>query len=73
VICPYNRKTENAGIMHYDSPTYDTPPCELYIDILEGTHHVKVGDFIIQGVNGELYPCKPDIFAKKRMKKYKGE
>ena len=24
----------------------------------------RTGDFIIQGVNGELYPCKPDIFEK---------
>lgn len=38
------------------------PPVELYINTLEGTHHVSVGDYIIQGVKGELYPCKPDIF-----------
>lgn len=31
---------------------------------LEGEHLVSFGDFIIQGVNGELYPCKPDIFVK---------
>ena len=42
----------------------DLPPCELYIETLEGTHHVSVGDYVIQGVNGELYPCKPDIFEK---------
>ena len=29
---------------------------------LEGFMHVSVGDWIIQGVNGEFYPCKPDIF-----------
>lgn len=35
------------------------------IDILtlEGTMRGDVGDWIIQGVKGELYPCKPDIFA----------
>ena len=38
------------------------PPCELYIRTLEGVHHVSVGDYVIQGVKGELYPCKPDIF-----------
>ena len=27
-------------------------------------HHASVGDIIIRGVNGELYPCKPDIFEK---------
>lgn len=37
---------------------------ELYIKTLEGDHHVSAGDYIIHGVNGELYPCKPDIFAK---------
>lgn len=37
---------------------------ELYIRTLEGTHHASVGDYIIQGVAGELYPCKPDIFEK---------
>lgn len=37
---------------------------ELYIRTLEGDHHCSVGDVIIEGVNGELYPCKPDIFAK---------
>lgn len=36
---------------------------ELYIKTLEGVHHASVGDFIIKGVKGEFYPCKPDIFA----------
>ena len=34
----------------------------LMIDTLEGVHEGKIGDWIIQGVTGELYPCKPDIF-----------
>lgn len=33
-----------------------------FIQTLEGVHEVSVGDFIIQGVEGELYPCKPRIF-----------
>ena len=37
---------------------------ELDIETLEGTMHASVGDWIITGVNGEKYPCKPDIFAK---------
>ncbi len=37
---------------------------ELYIDTLEGVMHASVGDYIITGVNGEQYPCKPDIFEK---------
>lgn len=32
------------------------------IKTLEGTMRADVGDWIIQGVKGELYPCKPDIF-----------
>ncbi len=35
-----------------------------YIDTLEGGHFVTEGDWIITGVEGEHYPCKPDIFAK---------
>lgn len=34
----------------------------IEIDTLEGTHRAKDGDYIIRGVAGELYPCKPDIF-----------
>lgn len=39
-----------------------TSECVLMIDTLEGTHKANQGDYIIQGVKGELYPCKPDIF-----------
>lgn len=35
---------------------------KLYIGTLEGTMTVSPGDWIIRGVKGELYPCKPDIF-----------
>ena len=37
---------------------------EMNIRTLEGTIHASVGDWIITGVNGERYPCKPDIFEK---------
>lgn len=37
---------------------------ELYIETLEGVMHAEPGDYIIKGVNGEFYPCKPDIFEK---------
>ena len=30
---------------------------------LEGAHDVSLNDYIIQGIKGEIYPCKPDIFA----------
>lgn len=32
------------------------------INTLEGTMKVSSGDYIIRGISGELYPCKPDIF-----------
>lgn len=35
----------------------------LLIPTLEGAMRADVGDWIICGVKGELYPCKPDIFA----------
>ena len=36
----------------------------LLIPTLEGVMEARQGDYIIRGVNGELYPCKPDIFKK---------
>ena len=35
---------------------------ELRIQTLEGSMIASVGDYIIKGVMGEFYPCKPDIF-----------
>jgi hypothetical protein len=34
----------------------------LKIFTLEGSHLATIGDWIIKGVKGEFYPCKPDIF-----------
>jgi hypothetical protein len=34
----------------------------LYIPTLEGRMKADVGDYVIKGVKGEIYPCKPDIF-----------
>lgn len=34
----------------------------LYCGTLEGVHKVDFDDFIIKGIKGEIYPCKPDIF-----------
>ena len=38
------------------------PTIKLLIKTLEGTHEASHGDWVICGVKGELYPCKPDIF-----------
>jgi hypothetical protein len=39
--------------------------CDIYAAIvtLEGNMRISGGDYIIRGVQGEFYPCKPDIFA----------
>lgn len=46
--------TEN-GIVYYREG-------KVYIKTLEGEHLVSNGDYVIKGVKGELYPCKPEIF-----------
>jgi hypothetical protein len=51
---------EVAGVrVHYAQGKYPIALC----DTLEGAHMVSPGDWIITGVKGEKYPCKPDIFA----------
>lgn len=37
---------------------------QLIIPTLEGDHTASYGDWIIKGIHGEFYPCKPDIFEK---------
>ena len=45
--------------------TGKVPPIrKLIIQTLEGKMFVSPGDYVIKGVNGEFYPCKPDIFEK---------
>lgn len=49
----------------YGKSTLEQYPCYegfYFIETLEGVHHVSDGDYIIKGVKGEFYPCKPDIF-----------
>lgn len=41
------------------------PHVFMKIHTLEGDMEVSEGDFVIKGLNGEFYPCKPDIFEKK--------
>ncbi len=45
-----------------DYSNKDNP--KIKIDTLEGIMEASVGDYIIKGINGEFYPCKPDIFEK---------
>ena len=40
------------------------PEIRIMIETLEGVMQARPGDYIIRGVNGEYYPCKPNIFFK---------
>lgn len=51
----------NAGVVKAVKTDMDYPGWE--IATLEGAMRAGPGDWIIRGVKGELYPCKPDIFA----------
>jgi hypothetical protein len=51
---------------HGDHPAVEPATCirpeNGWVETLEGGHVVTPGDWIITGVKGEHYPCKPDIF-----------
>lgn len=57
-------KAFDDKIIGFASKRPDEPPCDMYIDTLEGRMWVNVGDYVIKGVNDEIYACKPDIFKK---------
>ncbi len=42
--------------------TINTATGSAFISTLEGVFEARIGDFIIQGIKGEVYPCKPNIF-----------
>ena len=43
---------------------FETSETYCIISTLEGMMEGRYGDYIIQGVSGEIYPCKPEIFEK---------
>ena len=55
--------SDNKIIMHNFGENY---PAGAYCEIktLEGVMTAKIGDYIIKGVEGEIYPCKPEIYEK---------
>lgn len=55
---------EHTESHHYDNGLPVPPMRYLFIETLEGEMTVSPGDYVIKGVNGEFYPCKPDIFEK---------
>lgn len=61
-IVRYFRRPDVSGVQpcrHCQKTMHD----HGWIDTLEGGHIVCPGDFVITGVKGENYPCKPDIFV----------
>lgn len=56
------RHADPDGPSISDACGEEPPYLELTIPTLEGDHIAKHGDWIIKGVKGEFYPCKPDIF-----------
>lgn len=55
----HNYPEQTFGIQAIEE---DTPIQVPYIETLEGKHLITKGDWIIIGLKGERYPCKPDIF-----------
>lgn len=54
---------EDCAILGWcDGHLLEDSECLFYINTLEGAHYVRAGDWVIKGVAGEFYPCKPDIF-----------
>lgn len=59
------RGVPDWGIVAYDDGIiYFDNNGDCYIKTSEGDMKASMGDYIICGVSGELYPCKPDIFKK---------
>lgn len=58
-------KESATKVLFFIDPTLppDAEASDLTIKTLEGEMHASPGDWIIKGVKGEFYPCKPDIFA----------
>ena len=58
----WNEERDQVGSLQRADMTAVLPDM-LEIVTLEGNHKVSWGDYIIRGVQGELYPCKPEIFV----------
>ena len=58
----------NDSDMYTDVKNDDFQSPGIWIKTLEGDYLAKEGDYIIQGIDGEYYPCKPDIIEKRTKK-----
>lgn len=59
VIIEAEQYTGMESFPRFDCLKYSNGP---YIETLEGPLRVSINDWIIKGIKGEFYPCKPDIF-----------
>ncbi len=68
VVCDFMGETpvpkHNPDFGVDENGNTNEPYLGVYIETLEGKMLASYGDYIIKGVNGEFYPCKPDIFEK---------
>lgn len=64
-MCNFLENAKNDYILNVGSNFYWDPARVkggLIIKTLEGEHLASIDDFIIKGIKGEFYPCKPDVF-----------
>ena len=57
-----NRGNNTREIFEFVGASCFIAEGNVIIKTLEGDHTAQIGDYIIKGVKGEFYPCKPDIF-----------
>lgn len=58
----WNKNHNDVGALYPSKYPNSNGKDELCIFTLEGVHLVQFDDWIIKGIAGEIYPCKPDIF-----------
>ena len=61
----WNGRNEKEVLEFVKNKHYISFDGDLFLITLEGEMKASIGDFIIRGLRGEFYPCKPDVFAKK--------
>jgi hypothetical protein len=61
-ICNFIQQFHGHKVAHEGAEALAIRSGDFYIKTLEGTMTASKGDYIIKGVKGEFYPCKPDIF-----------
>lgn len=63
-FCKNGKDTTKECLEFAEDITFLDGDNQMMIDTLEGFLFVNDGDWIVKGVEGEFYPCKPDIFEK---------